>query len=200
MPRSLPGADPGLSAHLCLRQGRSPLPRAVPHAPLAGPRAHLSPLLDWEVLPNHLTGAPCVRLPFSFSFLHFPFHSHSVKVRSLIILSFSLLPGLLPFFSPTSLSVPSTPSPFALGISTPPRLLFSEPQASQFDCAARLPRNCGLGLPAGPFRSQGPPTQHCSGLPPPLKDTPRGLCGPEAPTRGTLASGAAQLSGTTGLF
>lgn len=142
----------------------------------------------------------------SSSFLRFPSHSHPLEVWSLIVLALSspFLTGLLPFSSTSSLHSLDCSAFHAWHFCTSPAFfpaLHSPPLRFPIPPrAGRLPRNRRLSLRTGPARSQGLPTQHCSGLPLPLKEIPGDFLG-WSPYRGTLlASGATQLSGTTGLY
>lgn len=116
------------------------------------------------------------------SFLHF---------RPLSFSPSPLLPDVLSAFLPLH-------SSFLPALSAAPLPSFQRPPGFSVRRRA-MPPSEPRAQSWNPFtaRSQGPQTQHCSRLPPPLKEPP----GPEPPTQGTvLASWAAQLSATMGLF
>lgn len=139
-------------------------------------RAHLSPLPDSEVLSAHpprgLPASPLPSpssLPFIHSLLFSPFSLLLLPLSGSGPLSFSpspLLPDVLSAFLPLH-------SSFLPALSAAPLPSFQRPPGFSVRRRA-MPPSEPRAQSWNPFtaRSQGPQTQHCSRLPPPLKEPP----------------------------
>lgn len=201
-PPSLYGVHAGHRARLHLRLNTTvksqPLPPSVPPPPnswlVPVPTSLVSGLGDAPNSPFQELPKSFLSFLHSFFFLHFPSHSH--LLGSGLFSPSPLLPGL-PHSSPASSlgskdftfharSALLRPCPFSSTTATAPC----------FQPTAHRAQSAAPPTPPTHGRSQGPSTQHRSGFPPSLKETPPGLLGSETPAWGTpLASRVASSQG-----